>query len=463
MSHPPTQSPVQSPVLTIDLTGQSVRCAFHVPSPEMDAFLAANNARSMVVIPLFREEKWAKWHRPGKRANPRRIERRVARRKKKIPDGWKEFGTLHTGQEGVPSVPAVIVFDRDRLSAKAVVESTGLEQLYWAGRSAGLAAYSTKMIDDSEFSDLSAVRRHAGKGLGDMLRALRNYSKLDTGLRMVGGGARQLRFLLASLVTVGAGACLLVAYGSGLEPFHPPGLVHPILIPFLIAGLYLRRLCVPRDPTDRREIAAAEVKEAWRGFAPHLLAVWIAVLIGVGLLTGAATMAEGSVSVTAWLEDFAVNATITLWILTPLVYSRRLSDAIGPILEVGITVFFSVVMLKITLYFIPQGFHFGFDFLSSILRLEIADWLVGWINNVVEIAAGLFFLTIMLGYGWVKAREQFVSWVPVFPVFPVSTTSTESTEPLDLPTMPVDQLESPPQRQQATRDSNPETGEVSQT
>ncbi|HIG27297.1 MAG TPA: hypothetical protein EYQ50_05680 [Verrucomicrobiales bacterium] len=187
-----------------------------------------------------------------------------------------------------------------------------------------------------------------------------------------------------------------------------------MLLPTLFAGLYLRRLLVLGGTEGRSGVADHEKEALWQSSAPHLLAVWTLVIGGIGLLNGAEVMSAGELSLSGWLEDCVVDATLSLWILTALVHSRKLEAAIGPAIAIMFTVFFCIIALKFALYFTRFLVDFGWSFLFSLVGVNIPEWLKNLVDELVEMGAQLFFFSIMLGYGWVNARRQFLSWVTVY-------------------------------------------------
>ena len=323
-------------------------------SADLDAHLAEKDAQTFVFLPLFSPKK-----KKRKRASD---ERRVEKRRKKLGEGEWYQGELETSDTDGALIPAAYTFDLRRYKARVIAESLGLQHFYWGCREGKIEVHQVEPFDKDEPFDLGSIRAVSKKGLRDLRRAAFDLPRLPESVAAVGGDMVRLGSVAMVVIGIALAFIVVAAFGHA-TPVIPEGEsvswtwtllllpLHPVILPTLAMGWYLRRHLLGGDETVRRELTRDEAGKAWNESAPHLLAVWIIILSGVLLLTFARLMAKDELSAVALVDKAATSGLIALWVITPLTYARDMPSAIGSSIEAAITVVVSVFVMKMTMFF----------------------------------------------------------------------------------------------------------------
>jgi hypothetical protein len=130
-------------------------------------------------------------------------------------------------------------------------------------------------------------------------------------------------------------------------------------------------------------------------------------------LTLGKLIAQGGLEVSDLADDFTTYLLITLWVMTSLTYARDFSTGLAAAIEAAVTVFVSVIAIKISLAFAGMGTRILWSILGGFVPFGIPDWIRQPVNALIETGAALGLLVLFLGYTWTKAREHFGRWATV--------------------------------------------------
>jgi len=349
-------------------------------------------------------------------------------RRRKLGKGeWAE-GRLEVADGTREPIPAAWTLDLRRFRARLVADDLGLRELYWVCRGGPVERHRTDPFTEDQSFELAELRNLSRAGLRRLRQIAARLDELPDATRSVGSDPARLRrvavlavglsLLLAALLVVAAAAVDGTAPDLVHRSLRAFGvLAHPVLVPTLALGAYLRRLFAPRAPEAaapvRRELSSEEAASAWNRSAPHLLAVWTLAALCVLLLTAGRLIAARDLGPLALVDDFSGYCLVVLWILTPLSYARDTPSAIGAGFEAGLTLVVALFVLKVTLFATHFATSIFWSAVGWAVPVAIPDWIRAPFDLLAAIGAELFFFTLFLGYTWAKAREHFGRWATV--------------------------------------------------
>lgn len=265
--------------------------------------------------------------------------------------------------------------------------------------------------EEEEDDDESMLQRARG-GLMELFVVggwvVREPSVLDE----VGGRRSRLALVAAGLLAAGLGANALALWVpaeiQAAGSWHlVDWLLHPVLLPAVALGLYLRgNVGYQAERRHRaREGTRAQALAMWDEAAPQVVVVYALAALAVALLSLARLRGE-EFGEEVWVEDTARSLVVCAWVLSPIAHTERLRDALGPAFESAIGAIVSLLVMQITLWLSSMGASILVAILKALLPLPPAP--IEGVGVLLEIAAELGFLGLMLGYTYEKEREHFV-------------------------------------------------------
>ena len=403
------------------------------PSAELDALLESQSAETIVFVPLWNPKK--AWKKEDSK-DIGRSGRRLARRRKRLGAGeWGE-GELERVDGARRPVPAAWCTDLRRYRARLLGEELGFKEFYWACRGGPVEVHRAELFGDDGDFELESVRALSQEGLRNMRQTAVGLDELAASAEAVGSDMRRFTRTAVLAAVASTVACALgfaVPFWLGSEPSTGVeraldlfGLVaHPVLLPAVIVGAYLRRYLgissAGARTGERRELSTEEVASAWHATAPHLLAVWIVAAFAVLMLTVGKLAATGELGPVEIVDKFSSYCILLLWVLTPLTYARDTTSAVGSCVEAAFTAFVVLLVLKITMIATSAATHFFWTAFGWVVPFVVPEWIRAPFDALASIGAELFFFTLILGYTWTKTREHFGRWATVQPIHPAGS------------------------------------------
>ncbi len=389
--------------LRVDGSDQPLVLTSETASDELDALLATHQAETVTVLPLF-----APSDDPKKEAKRRS---KIAKYRKKLGKGdWHEGELIR--EDGEP-IPVGWRLDFRRFEARALAEDIGVKEFYWACAGVPLELHKVEDLTGDEEGD--SIQRKAREGLKDMLLSALDWKYLGESSRAIGTGWPRL--VLQTAIVLGISLALLALSTFGVLPLNEASvgavskavrvITHPLCLPAILFGIYLRSLFVAPHTKDRREMTHDEARVKWRESAPHLLFVWCVLGLSVALLTIGKLSGEGELTFDEFIDESTRNTLIAIWVLTPLTYTRQLTSALGPWIEAAVSAIVSIVVLKFTAYFAGWFMALIWGLLANMIPFEFPEAAESIFGTVTDTIAELTFTTILIGYAWTKARENF--------------------------------------------------------
>ena len=384
------------------IDGVELTAAPNRHSADLDRLLERNGAHSFVFIPL------AKLRGKKKRKEPR-VQARSEKGRKKLPEGTWFDGEFRNTADG-ESVPGVLGFDIRRRDARAIAEKVGVKQFLWGAHGAPAEEHLTKIFEDDDAYSWSVARRRAFAGLQDAYATALDIRSLPRAVEESQTSMdrfRQLVYLVIGVAIV-AGLVLMALPGTqgGLTTitrvvFYPP------VLPAVLVGVYLRAL-MQKAEAQNRDFTAAEAEENWALVAPHLLALWALCFVAVLLLTWLQTVPSTDLPFLGRTDGASTSFIICVWMLLPIAQSRGLNSLLSSGIESGIAALVSIFMIRISLYVTNLINDTIWGVIASIVPFDIPEALLRIINAIVNVGAEVFFVAVLLGYAWLKTRQQFM-------------------------------------------------------
>lgn len=357
-----------------------------VHSPELDERLTAAGAKTAVFLPAYD---------PG--AKPKVIKKALAK-EKLIPAKLEARPTFPA--EARPAdhepVPGWIVLSTSQLEARAACQEMGATVFTWCRIGSPMETHYT-MSPEAEFfeGDDEVWTRVAKEGGRELWRAL--LLSLDGSKSWLSGIG-----LMIAAATVFA---LALDGVVGHVPFVGKWVVRSGLVPGVLLGLWLRtRKDVYLCSVERTQ---EEADEAWFGFTPEMIRLWIAAAALVMGLVAGRVFATGHLD-TDNLEAFGGMLITAVWVLPAVGWSRNSEEATSA----AMSAFFSSLMGVFGLKFLLGFAGMVNGWVWSGVRAYAFDVPLGVENFfrwVAALGSEAVFLALALGYSWTMAKRQFLA------------------------------------------------------
>lgn len=367
-----------------------------VRNAELDRLLARRGALSFVFIPLAQSGK-----------KKRTIDKAAAkaRNKAQLPaDDW------HSGEMRVSdcrhSIPGVFGLNVRRQDARSLAEKVGVKQFFWGTSGAPVEEHVVKIFEVDDSQAWKDVRGRAIGGLLDMFDTARNIGELPTAVAESQTTMQRFRQLVFVVIGVCAGAGLLSGYVIESLGTVARIALYPVILPAILIGVYLRVL-VRKGEAQARDFTAAEAEQNWRKVAPHLLALWALCWIAVAVLTWFQTVPGADFPFVGSTGDLTTSFIICVWMLLPIANSRDVQSLLSSGFEAGVAAAVSIITIKISLYVTDLITDALWGLLAALLPFSVPERLKQLIDFVIDIGAEVFFVAVLLGYAWLRTRQQF--------------------------------------------------------
>lgn len=378
------------------------------PSSKLDELLEKHSAETLVFMPL---------RKPRKKPKAPLSSKTLKKRRAKLKAGEWHEGEL-VRKEPAPAV-AAWRFDLPRAEARSIAEELGLEEFYWACAGSTVEAHPAEMFSCDDAFDLDQIRVRSREGLKDMLHTALEMSCLAKAARAAGSTLTRFRWTAALVLFVASAVSTLTLapspwYSVEELPRLADILIHPVLIPTVLFGIYLRRNLIPSTEdsasTRIRELDRKEGATKWAEVAPHELAVWIVLATCVSLLTLTHLLVTGELTAIRFVEDLVPGILVALWLLTPIAYSPDLSSVVGGCIEAVINLALAIFTIKLTLALTNFMAGLLWGVLTTLIPIEFAEWIKEPFEAITTIMAELLLGALFVGYRWSKAQEYHGRW-----------------------------------------------------
>ena len=395
--------------VVVEIDGQRITAVPNERSESVERMLERTRMLdSFVFIPLARLGK------KGKKLL--RNAKAVAKKKAKLPKLEWHDGELQSLEDD-NAVPGVLAFDVRRRSAREIAEKVSVNQFIWGTSGAPVETHDVKLFENDEGSTWGAARAKAFAGLPDMLRAARNMERLPAAVeasqttmdkfwRLVGRCPccrDRCRCSQRQLV-----AALLISEEGSSWPATVLDIVfYPFVIPAVLVGTYLRVL-LRRGEQHARDFTTSEAEENWIVVAPHLLALWGLCWLAIVLLTWLQSVPSVELSFLGRTDGVVTSLIICVWMLLPIAHSHDVESLFESGFESAITAAVSIFTIKLTLYLTNMLTDAIIGIVTSIIPIEIPQWLLDVTSKLINFGAEVFFVAVLLGYAWSRTRQQFM-------------------------------------------------------
>jgi hypothetical protein len=380
----------------------------------LDDGLKAAGAQGLVFLPLLP---------PGRPSKPL-PHRKVAKARAQVQgQAWHSGSIQHHGATG-QSTPAVYSFQLDTTAARVHAEALGLEIFYSICSGGALQSHEVTAFAQEPGFDLENIQASAREGSRAIWKALLGMRFLPQSTMAAGSQSVYLGVL--ALLIIGFGLIMNVLFSTGwVVPARDHNgqlidnweqimqLLHPIVLPTLVVGLYMRWVSRVKHPEVNGALSPEQAATQWNYGASHRLVVWLLLLLGVALLGSARAGSLGELGNQDWMEDVTLNYVIALWLLGPLAYSRDISTAFSSAIETIITVIFSMFGVKLALMISGIASSTLWSVTLGLLAIDAIQGLKPAFSWCVGLFTQLGLLGLLISFSWTRARVQFQRWAVV--------------------------------------------------
>ncbi|MEO0996439.1 MAG: hypothetical protein AAFX58_02865 [Pseudomonadota bacterium] len=381
----------------VNIDGTDVFAAPAARSADVDRVLEKQNALSFVFIPLARPTR-----------KRRSVDRAATKARKKAE---LQAGDWHDGElrasDIEQGIPGVFAFNVRRRHARTIAESIGVDLFLWGTSGAPVEQHAVKVFDDDEKYTWKTVKRRAFFGLADLFDTVGNIKKLPMAVQE--SQATMHSFWRLVYVVLGTCAAVGLLHGVAIELLGTVArlVLYPVVIPAVFVGIYLR-LLVRKGEAQARDFTAAETEANWRKVAPHLLALWVLCLIAVSLLTWFQSVPQADLGIIGRTGGVTNSFIVCVWMLLPIANSHDVKTMAGSAIEAATTAAISILVIRVSLYVTDQITDALWGALAALLPFAIPEALMVIVEFLIDIAAELFLMAVLLGYAWSRTRRQFM-------------------------------------------------------
>jgi len=383
------------------IDGLEVSAAPGKHSADLDRLLERNSANSFVFIPLAKLQ--------GKKRHKTSRASSLARQKNKLPEGSWFDGVLRNPADG-ETVPGVLAFDVRRRDAREIAKTVGVKQFVWGAHGAPTEGHFTRILEDDDAYSWSSARRRAFAGLrdifvtaADMRQLPRAVEESQTSMKRFG---QLVYWVLGLALTAGLLQMALLGTESWLTNLTRIAF-YPSVLPAVLVGVYLRSL-MKKAESQSRDFTAAEAEDNWTLVAPHLLALWGLCYMAVLLLTWLQAVPSAELPFLGRTSGVSTSFIVCVWMLLPIAHSRDNDSLFGSAIESGITALISIFMISLSLFITNAVTDALWGVAAALVPIDIPEALQWMINGIINFAAEVFFLAVLLGYAWSRTRQQFM-------------------------------------------------------
>lgn len=395
--------------LTLEHEGQLYVLRPGLQDPEFDEFLETLGASSWIFLAFGQPTR--------KRRKRKAHDEALASVHAQLASSTILGGGLRSRKAQDEPEAGVFVLGLPRARARELAKQLGLGEFYWGSIGVPVEIHPAPIFGIDKVEETSRIET-ARVGLRDLAKTVGQVLRNPWAFQQqIGSDFGSLVVNLGLLLSVGVAAIVLSpGLASSADELTTQEtterlvslLLHPVLLPAFLLARYLRRHYYTGSlKNPARELSAQETLGRWEEMRLHLLAVWFVAGIAIFVLSAARLLRESTLSATELVDDSSTYLAVCIWILTPLAFSKDVSQAISTIIGGAIAVFLTVLFMKLSLLITNWASGLLWMLVGKLIPFELPAFIMGTVDTVLAISAELFFLAHLLGYTWLKERTQF--------------------------------------------------------